>query len=221
MKKAIIAVLLMTTPIVAIAYLGSIINGANSNSSSLSTADKYIAAYREYKTIQPDTRALPKISGKMELDDCRADKLNPYTDHPVSGTVIRVIDGDTLRVSIEGFEMPVRLWGIDALEMDQPNGPKAREKLEALVPKGSRVKVYPVSKDYYDRMVAVVDNGNGQAVNFNMVARGWAYHHPRYDPRRRGCLASAERAARDSRMGLWRYGTSKEDPPWERRWGTR
>ena len=188
------------------------------DANALTTADLYIAAHREGKTIPanppPD---LPKVAGEMSLEDCRAENLNPYTETPVTGTVIRIVDGDTLRINIEGFEMPVRLWGIDAPEMAQRNGPEAKQRLEALVPAGSRAAVHPVNRDRYGRIVAVVDNGAEFAVNFTMVLEGWAYHYRQYDPRINGCFAHAERAARDSRMGVWEGSVNGDERPWERR----
>ena len=174
-----------------------------------STADRYIAAHREGKTIPANPPPeLPKLAGEISLKDCRAENLNPYTETPMTGTVIRIIDGDTLRINIEGFEMPVRLWGIDAPEMTQTNGPEAKQKLEMLIPAGSKAAVHPVNRDRYGRIVAVVDNGAEFAVNFTMVLEGWAYHYRQYDPRINGCFFHAERSARDSRMGVWKDGVN-------------
>ena len=199
----------------------NVVNNAmnlTADAGGLSTADRYIAAHREGKSIPGNPPAdLPINVGEMSLEDCRAENLNPYTQAPVTGTVIRIVDGDTLIISIEGFEMPVRLWGIDAPEMTQSNGPGAQLNLEMLVPEGSRIAVHPVNKDRYGRMVGIVDNGGELAVNFAMVAQGWAYHYRQYDPRTNGCLAEAERAAQDSRMGVWQGGVNGDERPWEHR----
>jgi endonuclease YncB( thermonuclease family) len=211
---------------IAVFFIGGLIlEGITNNimnpqadANALSTADRYIAAHRENKTIPlnppPD---LPKVVEELSLKDCRAENLNPYTEMPVTGTVTRIVDGDTLRINIEGFEMPVRLWGIDAPEMTQTNGPEAKQKLEMLIPTGSRAAVHPVNRDRYGRIVAVVDNGAELAVNFTMVVQGWAYHYRQYDPRINGCLAEAERAARDGRKGVWQDGVNGGERPWERR----
>ena len=211
---------------IAVFFIGGLIlEGITNNimnpqadANALSTADRYIAAHRENKTIPlnppPD---LPKVVEELTLKDCRAENLNPYTETPVTGTVTRIVDGDTLRINIEGFEMPVRLWGIDAPEMTQTNGPEAKQKLEMLIPTGSRAAVHPVNRDRYGRIVAVVDNGAEFAVNFTMVVQGWAYHYRQYDPRINGCLAEAERAARDGRKGVWQDGVNGGERPWERR----
>ena len=211
---------------IAVFFIGGLILESITNNimnheedaNALSTADRYIAAHREGKTIPlnppPD---LPKVVRDMTLKDCRAENLNPYTETPVTGTVIRIVDGDTLRINIEGFEMPVRLWGIDAPEMTQSNGPEAKRNLEMLVPAGSRAAIHPVNRDRYGRIVAVVDNDTEMAVNFTMVLRGWAYHYRQYDPRINGCFAHAERAAQDGRKGIWQGGVNGDKRPWEHR----
>ena len=189
------------------------------NAGEIPTADRYIAAQRDEVAIQADTTAeLPRGQGAMKLSDCGAEKLNPHADSPMTATVMQVVDGDTLRISVEGFEIPVRLWGIDAPEMTQKEGVGALRQLEKLTPEGSRAQIHPVSQDRYGRMVAVVSNGTGYAVNFEMVARGWAYHYRQYDPRPAGCLAEAERVARDSRMGVWQGGAGGGERPWQHRW---
>ena len=152
---------------IAVFFIGGLIlEGITNNimnheadANTLSTADRYITAHKENKIIPanppPD---LPTVVEDMTLKDCRAENLNPYTETPVTGTVTRIIDGDTLRINIEGVEMPVRLWGIDAPEMTQRNGPEAKEWLEMMVPEGSRTTIHPVNRDRYGRIVAVVDN---------------------------------------------------------------
>ena len=56
------------------------------------------------------------------------------THPPMTGTVIRVIDGDTIIVMVDGIEMRIRLWGIDAPERDQRDGAAAQRKLESITP---------------------------------------------------------------------------------------
>ena len=40
--------------------------------------------------------------------------------------VLRVIDGDSLRIELRGLEMSLRLLGVDAPEWNTPDGPKAK-----------------------------------------------------------------------------------------------
>ena len=55
----------------------------------------------------------------------------------MTGTVIRVIDEDTIIVMVDGIEMRIRLWGIDAPERDQRDGAAAQRELESMTPPDS------------------------------------------------------------------------------------
>src|SRR5690606_12896981 len=74
--------------------------------------------------------------------------------------VLRVQDGDTLLVRRIGQTRPhrVRLSGIDAPERGQAHADESRAALEALVA-GKRVRVAPVKKDPWGRVVAAVSVG--------------------------------------------------------------
>lgn len=147
--------------------------------------------------------------------DCRPENLADYSAPPETGTVLEVIDGDTLLLRLGPETGRVRLWGIDAPELAQAGGAGARQYLESLVPEQSEITVYPVSVDSYQRRVAVLDDGTGTAVNWSMLARGWAYHHRQYDRTGNGCLAGAEQTARQGRWGVWREGSQGGERPWD------
>ncbi len=124
--------------------------------------------------------------------------------------VVSVHDGDTLRAIDQGkVERKVRLVGIDAPEIGQAFGTKARDGLAAMV-KGKSVEVHADSEDRYGRTLArlVVE---GQDVNRQMVLDGLAWHFTRYSNDER--LAAAEREARAAQRGLWRDPAPV--PPWE------
>ena len=175
------------------------------------TANQFIAAQREGETVPegsrppnpPRDRRSPIIGRK----DCTAANLHPISQQPpMTATVIRVVDGDTLVVSVEGIEMRVRLWGIDAPEKDQRGGREAQRQLEALAPPHSKVTVHPLSMDRYGRVVGNVGEDSEWAVNVVLVAHGRAYHYPEFSAKNNRCLLEAERAARDSRQGIWQNG---------------
>lgn len=101
----------------------------------------------------------------------------------LAGPAIRVIDGDGLR--IEGHA--VRLWGIDAPELDQtceengretPCGEDARFTLGALVQGGDLV-CETKDTDRYGRTVARCFAG-GHDLAGEMVRQGYALDWPRY-----------------------------------------
>lgn len=55
--------------------------------------------------------------------------LLPATALACTGQVTEVTDGDTFDVMRHGEEVTVRLYGIDCLEYDQPNGGEAEKFL--------------------------------------------------------------------------------------------
>lgn len=120
----------------------------------------------------------------------------------LSGTVVRVIDGDTLDLGGER----VRLFGIDAPETGQPCdrqgqvwdcGAFARRVLQELVAQAS-VTCAIEDRDRYGRAVATC-RADGRDINAAMVKQGAALAYTRYSDRYTG----AEAAARAAGRGLW------------------
>jgi len=117
------------------------------------------------------------------------------------GTVTHVTDGDSLwvRPASGGAPVELRLQGIDAPEICQAFGPRAREALAALVLR-RRVAVRTRARDTYQRTLARVSIG-GQDVGAWMVERGYAWS---YRFRGRGGAYEQQQArAREGRLGLW------------------
>jgi micrococcal nuclease len=101
--------------------------------------------------------------------------------------VVSVGDGDTLRVRIDNKPVTVRLACIDAPELQQmPHGQKARERLQQLLPTGSKARVQTVDRDRYGRSVAVVypisdvRGVNPLSINQVMVTEGYAVVYRQY-----------------------------------------
>jgi endonuclease YncB( thermonuclease family) len=86
----------------------------------------------------------------------------------ISAHQITVIDGDTIRIGAER----IRLRGIDAPELSEPNGWAATQRLRDLLGAGS-IQLIPRGRDVYDRVVADVFI-NGQNVADVLKREGWA-----------------------------------------------
>lgn len=133
----------------------------------------------------------------------------------LDGTVVRVVDGDTVRVVSRGFETPVRLIGIDTPETRHPDepvqcfGPQATAAAARLLPPGRRVRLVTddtqATRDRYGRLLAYVRTGGGPSVNLRLVRGGFAkvYVYGGVRFRHTGSFLRAERAAREARRGLW------------------
>lgn len=131
----------------------------------------------------------------------------------IHGQVVGVTDGDTLTVLINKQQVKIRLAEIDAPEMRQDYGQRAKQALSTLVFKKA-VVVEVNSRDKYGRTLARI-YADGLDVNAEMVRLGYAWVYRKYarDPH----LLIAETEARASHRGLWAGKTAL--PPWE--WRTR
>lgn len=116
-----------------------------------------------------------------------------------------VHDGDTLRIGSQN----VRLWGIDAPELEQacgakPCGMEARAALGRLIA-GAPVTCTPKGRSY-KRLVAQC-SVNGRDLGAAMIRAGHAVEAARYS---RGHYRAEEALARGARRGLW--GQNAQNP---------
>jgi len=137
----------------------------------------------------------------------------------VAATVVRVVDGDTIRVSIEGQEYRVRYIGIDTPETVDPRRPvqcfgqEASERNRQLV----EGKTVSLEKDVSDvdgfgRLLRYVWV-EGQMVNAALVEEGYALAST-YPPdvKNAELFASLQAEARDAARGLWGAGCEGGEP---------
>src|SRR5262249_34400729 len=94
------------------------------------------------------------------------------------GPLVRVKDGDSLVVRVQGVAMDFRLADIDAPEIDQPYGAQARRELQSLA-KGQQLVLQPIDTDRYGRTVAHVWNGSTY-LNEELVKRGAAWFNTQF-----------------------------------------
>jgi micrococcal nuclease len=131
-----------------------------------------------------------------------------------NATVVRVVDGDTIRARLDGAgEERVRLIGIDTPETKDPRRPvqcfgrEAAARTAALLPPGTRVRlerdVEP--RDRYGRLLAYVWRASdGLFVNLSLARDGYALaltippNVAHADE-----IVAAVRAAREEGRGLW------------------
>jgi len=126
-----------------------------------------------------------------------------------TGTITSIVDGDTVRLEVDGVELRVRLIGIDTPEVHPELecwGDEATAALEQLAPVGSRVQ-YSYDRDPrdpYDRELLYLTNTDGTFINLAMVENGDAEAvlfepNDAYWPE----LQAAQREARGAGLGLW------------------
>lgn len=127
--------------------------------------------------------------------------------------VSRVVDGDTIRVLIDGQEVPVRLIGIDTPETVAPNrpvecaGPEASVYADQLM-SGDRVylELDPTQGTYdsYDRVLAYVWLEDDVMVNLAMLQTGLAEEYTYDDAYTyQQLFRQVEEQAKDDLLGQW------------------
>jgi endonuclease YncB( thermonuclease family) len=131
----------------------------------------------------------------------------PYT---LSGKVVALTDGDALTIE-DHAKTPhkIRLAGIDAPELAQAFGSKAREALaDKVLGKVVRVEVIDIdrSKQEVGRMYL-----GERFINRELVRDGFAWRFVRFD--RPGEFKAAEADARAHKRGLWI--DPHPLPPWQ------
>ncbi len=134
-----------------------------------------------------------------------------------TGTVVKVIDGDSLVVRGPRGTVEIRLYGIDTPEYRQPFSNKAKQLSRRLVYR-REVQVRQKDVDRYGRVVAVVSI-DGTTLNRELVARGLAWYYARYCREQPLCreLESLEEDARGRGAGLWRDRDPTAPWDWKRR----
>ena len=129
---------------------------------------------------------------------------------PSVPVVTRVIDGDTIEVSIAGTIYKVRYIGIDTPELDDKRAElcalaqeATRYNRELLEGKSVRLEKDVSETDKYGRLLRYVYVG-GTFVNAELVRRGlaWAIPYPP-DTKYQDELDEAEAEARQAGKGLW------------------
>ena len=130
--------------------------------------------------------------------------------------MVRIADGDSFAVArSSGAPMEeIRIFGIDAPERSQPWSRRSREALSERM-FGKVVRIEPVERDRYDRIVARV-HADGVPVGDQQVREGHAWVFRRYT--RSKLLLALEAEARAARRGLWAL-PEEQIPPWEWRRG--
>lgn len=122
-----------------------------------------------------------------------------------TGTVIDVHDGDTITVKVD-FEntlKKVRLYGIDAPELNQAHGEVSRDMLVSMI-FYKPVKVMENGTDRYNRVIGIVTH-MGVDIGGTMVLNGYAWCYRDYDKEK--LYWAIEDEAKRGHRGLWGAGT--------------
>jgi micrococcal nuclease len=155
--------------------------------------------------------ALPVLLLALLVAPAGAQRHAPPVPAGLDGLVVRVVDGDTIHVSLSDHVEKVRYIGVNTPEIhhprrgEEPGGREAAAENAALV-RGQRVRLEldVQARDRYGRLLAYVWVGETM-VNAELVRRGYAQvmtvpPNVRYQD----LFIRLQRDAREAGRGLWK-----------------
>jgi micrococcal nuclease len=138
--------------------------------------------------------------------------LLPSVSAAETATVTRIVDGDTLVVSIAGRQEKVRLIGVDTPETVHPNKPveyfgKEASAFTRKMVDGQMVRLeedgQSANRDHYGRLLRYVWLPDGRLLNTEIIAQGYGFAYVKYPFDRMEEFRRLEREAREKGRGLW------------------
>jgi micrococcal nuclease len=128
-------------------------------------------------------------------------------------SIVRVVDGDTIIVKMNGVDKKVRLMGLNTPETVDPRrlvqcfGKEASDKAKMTL-SGQEVKIEtdPTqdTHDKYGRLLAYVFLSDGTLFNKMMIEEGYGYEYTYQIPYKyQKEFKNAQIHARESKKGLW------------------
>lgn len=131
--------------------------------------------------------------------------------------VVGIVDGDTVIIMCEGKTKEVHLTSVDAPQMEQPYGKKAKNFAEKLVMN------HVATIRYIDNNRATdIVSSDGKSLKWGLIRAGLAWYpqnHQKNTLRNvNDKVGKYERRARRARKGLWAQDNPR--PPWELHKGT-
>ncbi|MCH7597813.1 thermonuclease family protein [Patescibacteria group bacterium] len=136
-------------------------------------------------------------------------------------SVVKVVDGDTLAIEMNGQIQTIRLIGIDTPETVHPSKPVECFGVEAssyakAVLTGAQVSIETDETqdtyDKYDRLLAYVILEDGTNFNKLMIEEGYGYEYTYSLPYKyQNEFKSAQQQAEANKRGLWADGVCEEE----------
>lgn len=159
------------------------------------------------------------------LDDLETNSASQPTsskEYDATGTIVRVLDGDTYIVDIDGSETTIRLIGVDTPESVAPDeyykentesGNIVSEIVKSYLNQGDTIFLeYDVGRtDPYDRTLAYVYFQNGTMVQRWLLSNGYAQvmtiqPNSKYAAE----FVTLEQKAMENEVGLWAFKENLE-----------
>jgi micrococcal nuclease len=173
------------------------------------------------QSIATNDTPIKDTTQQIQQQDKNVKKIIPANNELYS--VIKIVDGDTIAVNLNGKSETLRLIGIDTPEIVDPRkvvecfGKEASNKAkEILTGKKVRLETDPISgeRDKYDRLLRYVFLENGISFNKLMISEGFAYEYTyngipyKYQAE----FKQAQKEAESAKRGLWAYNACNTTP---------
>ena len=130
--------------------------------------------------------------------------LHPNPTSLQQATVVRVVDGGTIDVTIDGEEYRVRYYGIEAPESGEKCFEEAKARNAELLGTTVRLESATRDQDEQGRLLRYVFNENGLSIEAVLVSEGLANARPE-DGKYRIRFTTMETDAREGNVGcLWK-----------------
>lgn len=188
-----------------------------SEPSTTTTTTKPSTTTRPSTTLAPVTTVAPLPSPTTAAPPPAPPAPSRSGPYPV----LEVVDGDTVKVSIDGSSTTLRLIGLDTPETKDPRKPVQCFGREASAHGHELLDGQAVELEYddsqgrldkYDRTLAYVWLPDGRLYNQVMIEEGYAHEYTYDLPYRyQADFRAAERQARSNDRGLWSPSTCSGD----------
>lgn len=147
--------------------------------------------------------------------------VKPVTSEYTYYSVTQVVDGDTIKISMNGQEETLRLIGLDTPETVDPRKPvqcfgkeASNKGKELLTGRKVRIEVDPSqgARDKYNRLLAYIYRDDGLFYNQYMIEQGYAHEYTYNTPYKyQAQLKAAQKTAQTNQAGLWSPNTCNGD----------
>ena len=163
----------------------------------------------------------PEVSENTQISNVIT--TQPIEQEPVIKlySVIKVVDGDTLAIQMDGQSQTIRLIGIDTPETVHPSKPVECFGLEASnkakeILTGTQVSIETDSTqgayDRYNRLLAYIILEDGTNFNKLMIEEGYGYEYTyRLPYKYQSEFKSAQQQAEANKRGLWADGACEKE----------
>lgn len=140
---------------------------------------------------------------------------------PGSYQVTQFVDGDTIRVNIDGTTETVRFIGMDTPETHKPNTPVQCYGPAAAAYTKNRIGTQRVrlvaddltsNRDRYNRLLRYVVLEDGTYLNLELVRKGYAFSYDSFPSAKTKEIDALMAQARTDKVGLWKNCHPYQDP---------